>query len=105
MSYYHYTKGCHLPSIVKDGIIETSKVLLDKHEKPAVWLTKSPEWEVACNIGKILNADEFVSGKEYPIDAINSVTVKNVENPVKVSTSFRSKLSMIRKSNCTERCR
>ncbi|NMC57770.1 MAG: hypothetical protein GYA51_00020, partial [Candidatus Methanofastidiosa archaeon] len=77
MSHYHYTKGCHLPSIVRDGIIETSKVLLEKHEKPAVWLTKSPEWEVACNIGKVLNAKEFVSGKLYPIDAINSVTVNN----------------------------
>jgi len=49
MNYYHYTKGCHLPSIVRDGIIETSKVLLEKHEKPAVWLTKNPEWEFAGN--------------------------------------------------------
>lgn len=77
MNYYHYTKGCHLPKIVRDGIIETSKVLIEKHEKPAVWLTKSPEWEVACNIGKVLNANDFVSGKLYPIDAINSVTVNN----------------------------
>jgi hypothetical protein len=25
MSYYHYTKGCHLQNIVKDGIIKTTK--------------------------------------------------------------------------------
>jgi hypothetical protein len=77
MSYYHYTKGCHLPSIVKDGVIKTSKVLLDLKEKPAVWLTKSPEWEVACNVGKVLNTDEFVSGEVYLVNTINSVTVNN----------------------------
>jgi hypothetical protein len=77
MSYYHYTKGCLLPSIVRDGIIETSKVLIEKHEKPAVWLTKSPVWEPACNIGKVINGDELISGKLYPIDAIESITVNN----------------------------
>ena len=75
MSYYHYTKGCHLRSIVKDGIIETSKVLVEKKEKPAVWLTKSPVWESACNAGKVLNADDFVSGEYYFVNDINSVTV------------------------------
>lgn len=46
MSYYHYTKGCHLPFIVKDGIIKTTNKGCDKKEKPATWLTKSPEGEV-----------------------------------------------------------
>ena len=77
MSYYHYTKGCHLPSIVRYGIIETSKALLEKHEKPAVWLTKSPEWEVACNVGKVLNVDELEKGKVYPADAIDVVALNN----------------------------
>lgn len=77
MSYFHYTKGCLLPRIVRDGIIETSKVLIEKHEKQAVWLTKSPVWETACNIGKVLNAKELESGKLYPVDAINSVTVSD----------------------------
>lgn len=77
MNYYHYTKGCHLPSIVKDGIIETSTVLLDKHVKSAVWLTKSPEWEVACNIGKVLYSEKLCSGGVYPAETINSVTVNN----------------------------
>lgn len=71
MSYYHYTKGCHLPSIVKDGIINTSKNFLDKNEKPAVWLTISPDWDVACNIGKVLNGKEFKSGHYYSTDQIN----------------------------------
>jgi hypothetical protein len=75
MSYYHYTKGCHLPSIVKDGFIKTTKVLLDKNEKSAVWLTKSPVWDSACNIGKIINANKLISGKIYPADAIESITV------------------------------
>jgi hypothetical protein len=75
MSYYHYTKGCHLPSIVRDGVIKTSKVLLDKKERPAAWLTKSPVWESACNIGKVINVNELVSGNVYDVRDINLVTV------------------------------
>ena len=75
MSYYHYTKGCLLPSIVRDGIIKTSEVMLEKREKPAVWLTKSPVWESACNIGKVINANELVSGTVYDASEIHSVTV------------------------------
>jgi len=75
MNYYHFTKGCLLSSIVKDGIIETSKIKLEKREKLAVWLTKSPEWETACNIGKIINGDELKSGEVYSSDDIHSVTV------------------------------
>lgn len=77
MSYYHYTKGCHLPSIVKDGIIKTSKNFLDKNEKPAAWLTKSPDWDVACNIGKVLNGKDLVSGQYYSTDQIDLVPVNN----------------------------
>ncbi len=46
MSYYHYTKGSHLVRIVKNGIIKTINKGCEKKEKPAAWLTKSPEWEV-----------------------------------------------------------
>lgn len=74
MSYYHYTKGCHLPSIVKDGFIKTSAVLLDKHERPAVWLTKSPEWDIACNVGIVTNAKELISGQIQYIHEVNMVT-------------------------------
>lgn len=77
MSYYHYTKGCHLPSIVKDGIIKTSKVLLDKKEKPAAWLTKSPIWETACNIGQVLNTNELVGGQTYSADEVQTITSSN----------------------------
>jgi hypothetical protein len=77
MSYYHYTKGCHLPSIVREGIIKTSKTLLDKKEKPAAWLTTSPEWDSACNIGKVINADDLVSGGLYYASDINSIAVSD----------------------------
>jgi len=77
MSYYHYTKGCLLPSIVKVGIIKTSTVFLDKKEIPAVWLTKSPIWESACNIGKIINHEELEPGKIYSSDEVESVTVSD----------------------------
>jgi hypothetical protein len=75
MSYYHYTKGCHLPSIVKDGMIKTTNNGCEKKEKPAAWLSKSPEWEIACNIGKVLNGDELVSGQLYFSDEIDLVAV------------------------------
>lgn len=77
MSYYHFTKGCHLESIVKEGIIRKSNTQLDKGEKPATWLSKSPNWEVACNVGHVLNADDFVSGQLYKIDEIDMVTATN----------------------------
>jgi hypothetical protein len=77
MSIYHYTKGCHLPSIVKDGVIKTSRCLIEKKEKPAVWLTKSPEWESACNIGKVINHQNFVNGQICFLHEIHSVTVTN----------------------------
>jgi hypothetical protein len=46
MSYYHYPKGSHLVSIVKNGIIKTTNKGCEKKEKPAAWLTKIPECEV-----------------------------------------------------------
>lgn len=77
MSYYHYTKGCHLSNIVKDGIIKTTSAGCEKKEKPAAWLTKSPEWEVACNIGILTNAHELEIGKVYSSDEVESITVNN----------------------------
>lgn len=64
MSIYHYTFGCHLPSIVKEGMIRTSK-FVEKKEKPAVWLTKSPVWDSSCNACKIVNQHELVAGQVY----------------------------------------
>ena len=77
MSYYHYTKGCHLPTIVKEGIIRTTNAGCEKREKPAAWLTKSPEWESACNIGKISNYEEFEVGKVYSSEEVDWITVNN----------------------------
>ncbi len=74
MNYYHYTKGCHLAKIVNEGIIRTSKTLIEKKEKPAVWLTTSPEWEQACNVGHVVNDNELVSGQTYSSDEIEVVT-------------------------------
>lgn len=74
MSYYHYTKGSHLGSIVKEGTIRTSTSCLDKHEKPAAWLTKSPEWEIACNSGIISNQDKLKVGQIYSSKEVKTVT-------------------------------
>ena len=77
MNYYHYTKGNHLAKIVNEGLIRTTDVLIEKKEKPAAWLTKSPEWEPACNIGKIFNAHELEVGKVYSSDEVDWRTVNN----------------------------
>jgi hypothetical protein len=71
MSYYHYTKGSQLSSIIKDGIIKTANEGYEKKEKPAAWLTKSPEWEVACN-GIFIN-EKLVDG----INEIDSIPADN----------------------------
>ncbi len=77
MSYYHYTKGCHLAKIVNEGIITTSKNLLDKKEKPAAWLTKSPIWEVACNSGLVTNNHQLKVGQVYTSAEVDTVTASN----------------------------
>ena len=77
MSYYHYTKGCHLPSIVKDGFIKTTNNGCEKREKPAAWLTKSPEWEVACNVGIVTNKEDLKSGQVYSSDEVDVVASTN----------------------------
>lgn len=76
MSYYHYTKGFHLPTIVNDGIIKTTNAGIEKREKPAAWLTKSPQWEICCNIGTILNQD-LEAGKTYLLNDLERKTVTN----------------------------
>ena len=73
MCYYHYTKGCHLRSIVKDGMINTTDILCEKKQKPAVWLTKSPEWEVACNAGIVLNREELAGRQSYYLDEMDLI--------------------------------
>lgn len=76
MSYYHYTKGSHLGSIVKDGIIKTTNFCCEEREKPAAWLTKSPEWEVACNIG--LDTDKtLLVGQTDSMDEVDSIPADN----------------------------
>jgi hypothetical protein len=77
MSYYHYTKGCHLAKIVNEGLIRTSKNGLDKKEKPAAWLTRSPLWEVACNIGLVTNNHKLKVGQVYTSSEVDTVTANN----------------------------
>lgn len=52
MSNYHYTKAVHLANIVNEGKIRTTIITNDKKERPAVWLTKSEEWELCCSAGR-----------------------------------------------------
>ena len=77
MSYFHYTKGCHLRSIVKDGMIKTTNKGCEKKQKPAAWLTKSPVRYAACRIGKVLNYQEVVVGQIYSSDGVDLVIVNN----------------------------
>jgi hypothetical protein len=51
MNNYHYTKAIHLANIINEGEIRTTLVTGDKKERPAVWLTKSEEWEVCASPG------------------------------------------------------
>lgn len=74
MNYYHYTKGCHLAKIVNTGMIKTTKCGIEKKEKPAAWLTKSPEWEVACNVGTITNSQGLTTGQVYSSNDVDTVT-------------------------------
>ena len=77
MSYYHYTKGCHLAKIVNGGIIRTSKSSLDEKEKPAAWLTISPEWDVACNVGIVKSTKEIAVEQDYLSDEVEIETADN----------------------------
>lgn len=77
MSYYHYTKGCHLAKIVNEGKIRTSNTLIEKREKPAAWLTKSPEWEIACNVGILVDTMGLTVGKVYSVDEVNIVSANS----------------------------
>jgi len=77
MSFYHFTKGCLLAQIVIEGRLRVYKSLIDQNEKPTLWLTKSPVWDSACNIGKIVNAHELSSGQIYSSDEVDSMTVNN----------------------------
>ena len=74
---YHYTKGCVLGKIVHDGFIKRSTACIEKREKPAVWLTRSPEWEVACNIGQVVNHENLEYGQVYSSDEVETITVNN----------------------------
>ena len=83
MSYYHYTKGLHLPTIVNDGIIKTTNAGIEKREKPAAWLTKSPQWEICCNVGSFMNLDletrRNISLNDLEIETVhNSFMMKKI---------------------------
>jgi hypothetical protein len=77
MSYYHYTNGCHLAKIVNEGLIRASKKFLDKKEKPAAWLTESPEWDAACNVGIVKDTKKLADELDYFFDEVEIKTVDN----------------------------
>lgn len=77
MSYYHYTKGCHLGSIVKESMIRTTDEGIEKKEKPAAWLTKSPVWESECNVGKVVCQREVLDRNIYGDYETKIVTESN----------------------------
>lgn len=77
MSIYHYTNGCHLAKIVNEGLIRTSKKFLDKKQKPAGWLTKSPEWDVACNVDIVKDTKEIAVEQDYFFDGVEIKTADN----------------------------
>lgn len=77
MSYYHYTNGSHLAKIVNEGLIRTSKKILDKKEKPAAWLTKSPEWDTACNVGIVKDTKKLAVELDYFFDEVEIETADN----------------------------
>lgn len=77
MNYYHYTKGCHLPSIVREGKIRTSNAGIENREKPAAWLTKSPEWDSACNFGVAVDIFNSQGEQTHSIDELDMVTATN----------------------------
>lgn len=70
MSIYHYTRATKVLGIVNGGFIRTSKNLIGKKEKPAVWLTKSPEWESAFMDGRLIHPTVVKSGSIYSTDQI-----------------------------------
>lgn len=77
MNYYHYTNGSHLENLVSEGIIRATENSGDTKEKPAIWLTKSPEWEVACNIGYGDNPYVLESVRTFASDGVYMVTPTN----------------------------
>ena len=45
MRLYHYTKGDHIESLIRDGVIALSTMYVPEHEKPVVWCSTNPVWE------------------------------------------------------------
>ncbi len=83
MSYYHYTNGLRLPSIVKDGVIQTTTISNELNEKPALWLTKSPVWDIACNARVDVNDNlEIVKIHESKKGGMLSATTDYMKNQI-----------------------
>lgn len=98
MIYFHYTKAHHLPSIVKESKIRTTLISNEKNEKPAVWLTKSTEWDNACNAGVVTNAHELVGGKinqnnEIKTESLSFSEMKSIFGVCRIKISERLPLT------------
>lgn len=63
MCLYHYTKGIHLISIVRDGYIKRSNAFIEKREQPAVHLTYSIDWEPTVWLDKLTTLNSIAGGK------------------------------------------
>lgn len=46
---WHYTVGEHLEDIVAEGWIRLTMVEVPENERPAVWFSSNPQWEVTAN--------------------------------------------------------
>ena len=55
---WHYTVGCHLPNILKAGVLKVEEWRWERHRQPrlAVWFTRADTWEQTACKGYCLGA-------------------------------------------------
>lgn len=46
---WHYTVGVKLNSILADGLLRTTDVLIEQGERPALWFSLNQDWEPTAN--------------------------------------------------------
>lgn len=82
---YHYTNSLKLPFILEDGMIKLSAFLLDKGERPSLWLSTNPEWEYSASCYR-KESEELTNGMKLSV-------FKDLPNiiPVRIGVSDSSK--------------
>jgi hypothetical protein len=53
MILYHYTRGIHLRSILREGKLRLATASVVINEQAACWFTRSPQWPPLCGMGEI----------------------------------------------------